>query len=127
MGAPPNLQRHLAGLRTAVKELPQVAARELDDLADQAHALQLAPDGSRWAPTKKEGRPFDAQHHIQYVAVVRGETVTLESDHPAAGFSRWGTRNMEARGQVPGRGGALGWWLKHLLGTFRQHLGKVAG
>lgn len=125
MPAPPNLQRHLAGLRTAVKELPQVAARELDDLADQAHALQLAPDGSRWEPTKKDGQPFDAQHHIQYHPVVRGEQVMLESDHPAAGYSRWGTRKMKARPQVPGRNDSLGWWLGRLIKVFRKRLGRV--
>lgn len=127
MPAPPNLQKHLAGLRAAVKELPQVAARELDQLADQAHAEQRAPDGSRWAPTKKDGRPFDEHHRIQYQASVHGETVTLKSNHPAAGFSRWGTKYMEARGQVPGRGGGLGWWLNPLILAFRTRLGKVAG
>lgn len=152
MASPPNLQRHLAGLRTAVKELPQVAAKELDDLADEAHDKQQAPDGTPWKPvvTKKEaagstydervgrfrtrgrfaagrgpGRPFDPQHHIQYHPVVRGEKVMLSSDHPAAGYSRWGTRHMSARGQVPGRNDSLGWWMERLIKVLRKRLGKV--
>lgn len=122
----PNLQRRLEEVRGAVKALPQVAARELDQLADQAHDQQQAPDGTRWAPTKKDGRPFDPQHHIQYHPVVRGEKVMLESDHPAAGYSRWGTRHMDARGQVPGRNDSLGWWLERLIKAFRKVLARGA-
>jgi len=128
MPAPPNLQRRLEEVRGAVKALPQVAARELDQLADQAHDQQRAPDGSRWKPVQEHGqsRPFDPQHHIQYHPVVRGEKVMLSSDHPAAGYSRWGTRHMSARGQVPGRNDSLGWWLERLAQAFRKVLTRGA-
>ena len=128
MPAPPNLQRRLEEVRGAVKALPQVAARELDQLADQAHDKQRAPDGTRWKPVRDHGqrRPFDPQHHIQYHPVVRGEKVMLESNHPAAGYSRWGTRKMSARPQVPGRSGELGWWLPLIMAAFRKVLARGA-
>jgi hypothetical protein len=151
MAMPPNLHRRLSEVRAAVRELPGVAAAQLGDLVDQAHEEQRAPDGTAWKPvlTRREargakydarvgrfrvrgrfapgrgpGRSFDPQHHIQYRPVVRGDKAMLESDHPAAGYSRWGTRKMEARPQVPGRNAGLGWWLEPLILALRGRLAR---
>lgn len=154
MGAPPNLAARLQQVKAAVRELPQIAARQLDQLADQAHAKQMAPDGTHWKPvvTKKEaagatfdegvgrfrvrgrfaagrgpGRDFDPQHHIQYHPRLVGSQVQLVSTHRAAPFARWGTPRMAARPTVPGRNDSLGWWLPLILQALRLRLSKEGG
>lgn len=113
-----NLQRRLGVVQRAVRELPGVAAGAARDLLAEDQAKQRAPDGSRWKRTT-EGQPFDREVHIQYTVQLRPEGVVLESEHRAAGFSRWGTRKMTARPKVPGRAGA-GAWLPKILKALRR-------
>lgn len=153
MAAPPNLQRHINEMRAAVRQLPGVAAGTMEDLAARGNQEQRAPDGSAWRPvlTQREdkgakydekvgrfrvggrfargrgaGRGFDPHHHIRYYGVVEGERALLRSYHPAAAFSRWGTKHMPARPQVPGRDDSLAFWLPILLAALRAPIQGVA-
>lgn len=117
-----NLQKRLGAVQAAVRELPGVAAGATEKLLQQGQAAQRAPDGSRWKKTT-EGRPFDQAGHIRYTVAVRQGQVVLESDHPAAAFSRWGTRKMVARPKVPGVGGGAAWFPK-ILQALRRWQGR---
>lgn len=117
-----SLQQRLVVVQAAVQQLPGVAAAAAEQLLDQDQARQRAPDGSRWK--RVEGRNFDPQNHIRYGVAVRGAKVVLESDHPAAPFTRWGTRHMVDRAKVPGRQGGAAWWPR-ILGALRGWHGSA--
>lgn len=108
-----NLQKRLGVVHAAVKQLPGVAAGAAEQLLAADQAAQRAPDGSRWRKTK-QGGPFDPANHIRYTVAVRAGQVMIESDHPAAPFTRWGTRHMVDRAKVPGRRGGAAWFAKIL-------------
>lgn len=123
MPAPPNLQARLDQIRGAVRALPQVAERELVDLSAQSQARQVGPDGKPWA--RVQGRNFDPSNHIRYEPFRDGDMVGMQSSHPAARFTRFGTRHMQARPKVPGAGG-LGWWAQPMILAFRGVLARGA-
>lgn len=146
-----NLQKRLQVVHKAVEQLPTVAAETTEKLMDQDQAAQRAPDGSRWVPTKAGAaakgavfdekaqryrirgrfatgaqlRPFDPGNHIRYEVAVRNGQVVLESSHPAAAFTRWGTKKMPARPKVPGAKGGAAWFPKILQALRRWH-GRAA-
>lgn len=95
-----NLQRHLDQVRAALRDLPAVALAALLRVSEEAARDRRSPEGAAWPPDK-DGRPFDPQGHIRYEPVARGYLVEMRSTHPAARFSRTGTRTMAARPKVP--------------------------
>lgn len=115
-----NLQQHIGRVQQAVQRLPQVAAGELGALQVATQTQQRAPDGSRWKRTVRGGLRFDRFNAIRYeVLVLPPGLVLLQSAHPAAAYSRWGTRYMTARPKVP-NGTGLGWWQPRILRALRK-------
>jgi len=119
-----NLQKRLAVVHKAVQQLPGAAANAAEQVLQQEQAAQRAPDGSRWKRTT-QGQPFDAQNHIRYRVLLRGAQVVMESDHPAAPFTRWGTRHMEDRAKVPGKRGKAAMF-QSILKSLRKWHGGAA-
>ena len=65
---------------------------------------------------------FDPSNHIQYKAFRDSQGVGLRCNHPAARYTRFGTKHMVARPKVPnGQDDSL--WLDALLVPLRKTLG----